>query len=334
MRAVELTGPSLDAFRPATLPDPEAQAGEVLVHLRAASLNFLDIAVATGGFPVPGFPLVPVTDGSGEVVGVGEGVVGFAAGDRVTPHFMPAWASGAISLAAVAGLRGVNLPGSLAEYVSVPASSLARTPEHLSFAEAATLPIAATTAWNAMRVGQVRPGSTVLLLGTGGVSIFALQFAKTSGARVIMTSSSDEKLERARELGADETINYRATPDWDAEVLRLTDGAGAELVVETGGADTFARSLNAAAFGGSVFVVGILTGTRPAVDVLSIIGKGLRVQGNNTGSVADFRDAVRAVGVARITPVVDRTFGMDEAAQAYAHLAAGGRHFGKLVIVQ
>ena len=228
--------------------------------------------------------------------------------------------------------RGLTRAGSLAEYVAVPASSLVAVPDHLSFAEAATLPIAATTAWRAVRAAGLGPGSTALLLGTGGVSIFALQFAKAHGARVIITSSSDEKLARARELGADLTINYRSTPDWDAEALRLTEGLGANLVLETGGAETFPHSLNAVAMAGTVFVIGFLSGNQPTIGVLSVIEKGVRIQGNNAGPVADLAAAAAAIAAHGLVPVVDQVFAMDEAADAYAHLAAGGKHFGKVAI--
>jgi NADPH:quinone reductase-like Zn-dependent oxidoreductase len=234
-------------------PIPTPGPGEILVRLRAATLNYLDIAVATGNFPVPAFPMIPVADGAGEVAAVGANVTAFKAGDRVIPHFMPRWQGGPISPSNVAAMRGISLPGSLAEYVVIPESGLVTLPSHLDFAQGAALPVAGTTAWNAVRSAQLRPGSTVVILGTGGVSIFALQFAKASGATVIATSSSDEKLERAKQLGADLLINYRSTPQWDDEVLRLTDGRGADLVVDTVGEATFARSLKAAAFGGTVF---------------------------------------------------------------------------------
>jgi len=333
MRAIELTAPSLDALRTTTLPDPVLGRGEVLVRLRAASLNFIDIGVATGNYPVPGFPIVPVCDGAGEVVEVGPDVTEFAPGDRVVPHSKPSWVGSPITALGSTRMRGVTLPGSLAEFATLPANALVPTPTHLSDAAAATLPIAATTAWNARRAARVRPGSIVLLLGTGGVSIFALQFAKAAGATVIITSSSEAKLERARALGADLTVNYKRRPDWDAEVLTLTDGRGADLVVETGGAETIARSLNAAALGGTVFVIGFLTGVKASIDLLPIIVKALNVLGNNTGSVADLRDAARAIAACKIEPVVDQTFGVNDTALAYAHLAAGGRHFGKIAIV-
>ncbi len=332
MKAIELTAPALTAFRQTELPDPKAGRGEVLVRLRAATLNFVDVAIATGHFPGARFPLIPVADGAGEIAALGEGVADLAVGDRVIPHFMPHWQGGAITARNVAAMRGVTLPGSLADYVVIPATSLVALPAHLDFVEGAALPIAATTAWNAVRSASVRPGSFVLLLGTGGVSIFALQFAKACGATVILASSSDEKLERARQLGADHLINYRATPAWDEAVLKITEGRGVDLVVETVGAASMARSLNAAAVGGTVFTVGFVTGTASAIDLLPIIVKALRVVGNNTGAVADLAEAARAIAAHRIVPVIDRVFHPDDTGAAYAALGAGGRHFGKLAI--
>jgi NADPH:quinone reductase-like Zn-dependent oxidoreductase len=332
MKAVQLTASSLTAFRQTELPDPKAGPGEVLVRLRAAALNFLDVAIATGNFPGAGFPMIPVADGAGEVAALGEGVSGLAIGDRVIPHFMPNWQGGAITPRNVAAMRGVTLPGSLAEYVAVPATSLVALPAHLDFVQGAALPIAATTAWNAVRSAQLHPGSVVVLLGTGGVSIFALQFAKASGATVILASSSDEKLERAHRIGADHLINYRATPAWDEEVLKLTEGRGADLVVETVGGASIVRSLKAAAVGGTVFTVGFVGGTQASIDLLPIIVKALRIVGNNTGSVANLAEAARAIAAHRIVPVIDRVFGIADTGAAYAELSAGGRHFGKLAI--
>ena len=332
MKVIELTAPRLDALRPARYDAPRPRLGEVLIRLRAASLNFLDIAVATGLYPISAFPLIPVTDGAGEIAALGEEVLGWSAGDRVIPHFLPDWQDGAPTAAVLAPRRGVTLPGSLAEYVSVPAASLVSMPDHLTFEQAATLPIAATTAWRAVRTARLGPGNTALLLGTGGVSVFALQFAKAQGARVIITSSSDEKLERARAMGADLTVNYRQTPEWDAEVLRLTSGRGADLVLETGGTETFPRSVNAAAMGGTVFVIGFLSGSAVTVEVLGIMEKELTIKGNNTGPIAALREADAAIAAHKIVPVVDQTWAMAEAAEAYAHLAAGGKHFGKLAI--
>ena len=332
MYAIQLVEPSLTAFRRTSLPDPQPAAGEALIRLRAASLNYIDVAVATGAFPGATLPLVPVADGAGEVVSLGADVTGIAIGDRVVPHFMPDWLDGPMRPERIAAMRGITRPGSLSEYVAVPASSVVRLPDHLDFVQGATLPIAATTAWNAVRSASVRPGSRVVILGTGGVSLFALQFAKASGATVILVSSSDTKLERGRALGADHLVNYRATPDWDKAVLEITHGRGADLVVETVGDATFARSLNAAAMGATVFTVGFLSGVTTSVNLFSIIGKGLRVVGNSTGSVADLAEAVRAIEANRIVPVVDRTFGIDEAAAAY-RMQADGAHVGKVAIV-
>ena len=332
MRAIELSAPSLDALRGANLPEPLPSSGEVLVRMRAASLNFIDLAVATGRYPAPRFPLIPVADGAGEVAQIGANVTEFAVGDRVIAHSKPLWIGGPARAEVSAATRGVMLPGSLAEYVVLPASALVHTPVHLSDEAAATLPIAATTAWRALRTANVRPGSVVVLLGTGGVSVFALQLAKAAGATVVMTSSSDEKLERARALGAEHTINYRRTPAWDEAVLDITGGAGADLIIETGGAQSFNRSINAAAVGATVFVIGFVTGGTASADLMAVITKGLRVQGNNTGPVSDLRDVARAIAASTISPIVDKTYGFNEAPQAYAHLAQGGLHFGKIAI--
>ena len=332
MHAIQLVEHSLNAFRRTTLPDPQPGPGDVLIRLRAAALNYIDVAVATGRFPGAALPMVPVTDGAGEVVALGTDVKDVALGDRVIPHFMPDWLDGPMRPERIAAMRGITLPGSLSEYVVVPEKSVVRLPDHLDFAQGATLPIAATTAWNGVRSASVRPGSTVVILGTGGVSLFALQFAKASGATVILVSSSDTKLERGRELGADHLVNYRAAPDWDKAVLEITGGRGVDLVVETVGGPSFARSLNAVAMGGTVFAVGFLAGTETTFDLFTVIGKAVRIVGNSTGSVADLSEAVRAIAANRIVPVVDRRFGIGETAAAYAELAAGSRHFGKLVI--
>ena len=331
MYAIQLVEPSLTAFRRTSLPDPQPGPGEVLIRLRAAALNYIDVAVATGNFPGATWPMVPVADGAGEIVALGADVAGVALGDRVVPHFMPDWLDGPMRPERIAAMRGITLPGSLSEYVTVPAQSVVRLPDHLDFVQGATLPIAATTAWNAVRSASVRPGSTVVILGTGGVSLFALQFAKASGATVILVSSSDAKLERGRALGADHLVNYRATPAWDRVVLETTNGRGADLVVETVGDATFERSLHAAAMGGTVFTVGFLSGATTSVNLFSI-GKALRVVGNSTGSVADLTEAVRAIEANRIVPVISKTFGLNETAAAYQTVASGA-HVGKVAIV-
>ncbi len=331
MKVIELAAPLMDALRSSTYPDPTPGSGDVLIRLRAASLNFLDIAVATGKYPLNNFPIIPVTDGAGEIAALGTGVTNWKLGARVIPHFIPNWQDGKMPAVGGGPRRGIDLPGSLAEYVTVPAHSLVRTPAHLSDAEAATLPIAATTAWRAVRSAALGPHKTALVLGTGGVSLFALQFAKAHGSRVIVTSSSDEKLERARVLGADETINYRSIPQWADEVLRLTEGGGADLVLETGGTATFPQSIKAAALDATIFIIGFLTGVDVSFSVGSVMEKRVRLQGNNTGSVADLTDAAEAMTIHEIKPVLDTTFTMDRAQAAYAHVA-GGAHFGKVTI--
>jgi NADPH:quinone reductase-like Zn-dependent oxidoreductase len=331
MRAFSLTASPLYSLNRVDAPIPTPEPEEVLIRLHAASLNYLDLMVAWGRLGSGITPFIPGTDGAGEIVGIGHRVEGWAVGDRVIPGLMVDWVDGTLTSAAAKRVRGVTMPGSLAEYAAVPATSLVQIPDQLSFAQAATLPIAATTAWNAIVTGRVRPGSTVMLLGTGGVSLFALQFAKAAGARVIISSSSDEKLERARRLGADVTINYLSAPAWDDVVLAATDGTGADLVVETIGATTFARSLNAAAIAGTIFVVGFIGGMELSIPVLPINLKTLTIVGNNTGSTANLGDAVRAVATAGIEPVIDRTFRFEGALDGYRFLERAA-HFGKVVI--
>ena len=332
MKAIQLIRPSFDSFRVAQLDEAVPGRGEALVHMKAASLNFIDVAVATGAYPGPAFPLVPVADGAGEVVAVGPDVHTVAPGDRVAIHPKALWVAGRGTARNAHVMRGVNLPGSLREHAVVSADTLVKVPPRLSWEQAAALPITATTAWNALVAADIRPGRTVAVLGTGGSSVFAIQLAKACGATVIVTSSSDEKLARAKRLGADHLINYRATPQWDREILAITDGAGADLVLETAGAETFARSLNAVRHGGTVFAIGFLSGGRADVDLMTIIVKSIRVQGNNTGSAADLADAVAAIAAHAIEPVVDRIYGLGEVQAAYETLAAGKSHFGKLAI--
>jgi NADPH:quinone reductase-like Zn-dependent oxidoreductase len=283
MNAIELTGPSISAFRRTSLADTKPRQGEALIALRAASLNFIDLAVAIGAYPGVSYPIVPVADGAGEVLEVGEGVDQVRCGDRVTVHPKALWAAGQPTARRAEAMRGINQPGSLRELACVNADTLVRVPDFLSWEEAAALPIAATTAWGALNAARIGPGRTVLVLGTGGVSIFALQFAKARGARVILTSSSDAKLGRARMLGADEMINYRVEPEWGRRAFELADDQGVDLVVETGGAATFAQSLAAVRHGGVVFTLGFLGGTRAEFDLMPVIVKAVRVQGVNTG---------------------------------------------------
>lgn len=332
MHAVHLTGPSIDHLEQVNIDRPIPRHGEVLIRQYAASLNYLDLAVASGQFGIKRYPLIPGADSAGEIVALGEGAdAHWAIGDRVVVGTLLRWQAGPLLPAVHEELRGVTVDGALAEYAAVPAAALVAVPKHLSWHEAATLPIAATTAWNAIVKGKVRPGSVVLLLGTGGVSLSTLQLAKAAGARVIITSSSHAKLERARALGADDVIHYGETPAWDEKVLALTGGKGADLVLESVGAATFARSLHAAAYGGTVFVIGFIGGVDLQIPVLPIMLKTLSIIGNNTGSTADLRDAAHAIGGTGIRPVIDRVFPMAQGQDAYRYLASAG-HAGKVVI--
>jgi NADPH:quinone reductase-like Zn-dependent oxidoreductase len=341
MESLTISEPIMKAYRLKTgepyeltltdAPEPHPQSDEVVIRIRAISLNYLDLMVARARLGAWDDSYAPGTDGAGEIVALGEHVRGWKIGDRVVAGMIADWAGGPLTPANSERLRGVTMSGSLAQYAVVPATALVKIPDALSFEQAATLPVAATTAWNGIVAGAVRPGSTVLLQGTGGVSLFALGFAKAAGARVIITSSSDEKLARASKLGADVTINYRKTPEWDAAVLDVTQKRGTDLVVETVGGANFARSVNAAAIGGTVFTIGFVAGMEVTMPVLPVMVKTLRIVGNQTGSTANLADAVRALEQSRIEPVVDRVFRFDQAADAYAFLEAGS-HFGKVVI--
>ncbi|KVV36796.1 NADPH:quinone oxidoreductase [Burkholderia territorii] len=307
---------------------------DVVVRIHSAALNYRDLMFARGDYLGIGTDaLIPVADGAGEVVETGRDVTRFKPGDRVINTYFPHWIDGPPTPRKVSASPGSHFDGVLAERFVSDETALVGIPAHLDYDEAATLSCAGITAWNALFVdGGLGPGATVVLLGTGGVSIIALQLAHAAGLRTIVTSSSDTKLERARALGADATINYRTTPEWQHEVLRLTGGAGADLVVEVGGRDTLARSVAATKLGGIVSVIGGLSSFGgPELGLLSLIGGIRRLHGLMVGSRAMLDDVVRLVDAKRIRPVVDRVFDFDEAPQAYAHLQSG-QHFGKVVI--
>ena len=334
MNAYQLTAPTgAGALKLNQLADPQPAPGQVLVLVRATSLNYRDLMVANGhygpGVPVP---LIPLSDGAGEIVAVGKGVTQWQVGDRVTGTFFQNWQTGPIRKEAFDAALGGSINGMLAEFVALSAEGVIAIPPHLSFEQAATLPCAALTAWHALVTsGNVSAGQTVLVLGTGGVSIFALQFAKMHGARVIITSSSDAKLARAKALGADETINYRTTPDWEKEVFRLTDKAGADHVVEVGGTDTFPKSLRAVAMGGTISVIGGVSGFTSSVPLRDILGKSALLRGVFVGSRDMFAAMNRAIAQHKLKPVIDRVFSFAEAPAAYPCLESGA-HFGKVVI--
>lgn len=332
MKSIQITAPSFEGLRTVEMAEPAQPAkGRILVRMKAGSINFADLAVASGHYPGAPYPNIALSDGVGEVIAVGEHVWQVAVGDRVAVHVKPYWFAGRPSAELANPMRGATLPGALVEVADLDAASVVKLPDYLGWESAGTLPIAAMTAWRTLETAQVGPASTVALLGTGGVSIFALQLAKARGARVIITSSSDEKLARARALGADEGFNYRQDTGWDAFVRERTGGVGADLVVDPVGGEEFNRSVAAARHGGTVAAIGFLGGSATPLDLLSVIFREVRVQGSNGGSVADLGAAVAALAAHRIEPVVDRVFGLGELKAAY-ELVAQGRHFGKVAI--
>ena len=332
MKAYEITKFGIDELHTAERPEVPPAFGQVVVKVRAVSLNFRDLMVVKGQYnPKLKMPMIPCSDAAGEVTAVGEGVTRVKPGDRVCGTFMQGWQGGDVTEAAARTAMGGAIDGVLAESVLLSQEGVVPIPAHLSFEEAATLPCAAVTAWHALVVtGQVRAGDTVVTLGTGGVSIFALQFAVMSGARVIATSSSDEKLARAKSMGAWETINYRTTPDWEERVRKLT-GAGADHIVEVGGSGTLMKSLRAIRMAGTVSVIGALSGGAGDVSPVPILMKTVRVQGIFVGSREMFESMNRAIVAHRTTPVVDRVFPFDQAKDAMRYMESGA-HFGKVVI--
>lgn len=315
-----------------TVSDPQPQPGKVLVKVHAVSLNFRDLMVTIGKYnPKMHLPRIPCSDAAGEVVAVGEGVTRVKTGERVAGIFMQNWIDGPADAAKIRGALGGDIDGVMAEYVLLREDGVVRIPEHLSWEEAATLPCAAVTAWNAIaHAGRVKAGDTVVIQGTGGVSVFALQFAKLLGARVLGTSSSDEKLARAEKLGLDAGVNYRARPEWDQWVMEQTGGRGADLVVEVGGAGTFSRSLRAVRIGGVIAQIGVLTQSTDSIEIPLILHRQLHLQGIYVGSRADFEEMNRAVSQNRLQPVVDEVFSYEDYPNGLRHMEAGA-HFGKLV---
>lgn len=335
MKAYQIGGrKGLESLIQTEVETPRPGPGEVLVKMRAVCLNHRDLLILSGKYgPARPETRIPVSDGVGEIAQLGEGVSGYAEGDRVSmPHFVN-WIDGPFSPTVFGHDIGVTHDGWLAEYLVVPAHALVKVPDSLSDERVAPLAAASLTAWNAMMVvGGLKPGASVLALGTGGVSIMALQIAKMAGARFCITSSSDEKLERARALGADVTINYSTNPDWEKEAFEKL-GGGADIVVETGGLATLQKSIAAAAPNGRIAIIGALAGTvsDPLPAFGTIIGKNLGLHGIAAGSRAMLADLVKAVDANGMEPVINRRFGFSEAREAYAYLASGN-HFGKIMI--
>lgn len=329
-RIYEFGGP--ESLKRDELPTPAPGPGQVLIKVKAVSLNYRDLLISKGLYnPKLPLPRIPLSDGAGEVTALGPGATRFKPGDRVAGCFMPAWTAGPIGDSKAPSTLGSEIDGTLAEEIVLPEEGLVSIPEHVSFEEAATLPCAAVTAWHALvDSGGIKPGETVLTLGTGGVSIFALQFAKMAGAQVIATSSHDDKLSRLREMGALELINYKTTPEWDRQVLSLTAGRGVDHVVEVGGAGTLNRSIRAVRRGGHIALIGVLSGLGD-VNPMPILMKAVRVQGIYVGSRTMFEAMNRAITVSQLRPVIDRVFEFQDAIAALKHLESGS-HFGKVVV--
>ncbi len=333
MKAYEIPAFGIDQLRLVEAEKPAPGPGQVLVRMTAASLNYRDLMVVRGHYnPKMKLPMVPLSDGVGIVEAIGERVDRFHPGDRVAGIFMQEWFDGRVDKKKSASALGGAIPGVLREYMLFHQSGLVKPPAHLTDVEAATLPCAAVTAWHALfEEAPSYPGDTILLQGTGGVSLFALQFAKAAGFRVIITSSSDEKLERVRQLGADETINYKQTPDWEEAARRLTNGVGVDHIIEVGGADTLPRSLKAVRMAGTISVIGVLGGNGQAIAPAPVLMNSLRVQGIYVGSRAIFERMNKAIELHAIKPVVDRVFPWTDAKNAYHHLESQ-RHFGKICL--
>lgn len=312
---------------------PVPAAGEVLVKFHAASLNFRDLMVISGTYnPRMRLPVVPLSDGAGEIAAVGEGVTKWIVGDRVSPVVIQGWIDGELTAEKARTAIGAGVhDGVLREFGVFGEDSLVSVPNHLSFVEAATLPCAAVTAWNALVVsGKIKAGDTVLTLGTGGVSVFAVQIAKHFGARVISTSSSDEKLEKVRKIGADDTINYQKRQDWDKAVLEITDGRGVDHVVEVGGTGTLSRSVKAVRVGGHIALIGALD-MAGEFNPIPIFMKGIRLQGIFIGSRTMFEELNAMIERSGLKPEIDRSFDFVDACEAL-HYMESGSHFGKIVI--
>jgi NADPH:quinone reductase-like Zn-dependent oxidoreductase len=329
-RFIEGFGP--DHLRLVDLPELTPGPGQAVVRVRACSLNYRDLVISRGGYGrAAKVPLTPLSDGAGEVVAVGAGVTRVKPGDRVCATFMQRWLEGEPNDDKAASALGGAIDGMLAEQVCLNAEGLVAIPDHLSYDEAATLPCAAVTAWNALFVsGGLKPGETVLTLGSGGVSVFAVQFARMAGARVIATSSSDRKLERLRELGAAETVNYLTEPEWDKAARALTAGAGVDHVVEVGGAGTLPLSLRAVRRGGHIALIGVLSGAGE-MDPRPILMKSIRLQGIYVGSREMFEAMNRTLSQHLLKPAIDRIFPMDGFPEALKHLESGA-HFGKVCV--
>jgi NADPH:quinone reductase-like Zn-dependent oxidoreductase len=335
MKAYELQDASgINGLQLVDRPMPEPGPGQVLVSLRAVTLNYRDLITVRGGYGSrQKFPLIPVSDGAGVVAKTGLGVGRLKTGDRVIGSFFENWHGGEASAEKLTGALGGKLDGVLCEYRVFPEHALVRAPGHLSDVAAAALPCAGLTAWNAVvNMGSVQPGDVVLTQGTGGVSIFAVQFAKIAGAGVISTSSSESKIKRLMALGADQTINYKLTPEWGKHARNLTQGRGVDLVVEVGGAATLNESIRATRIGGTIAFIGVLAGQPQGQSRIGLmVMQQQRLQGVTVGSIDDLKAMVAAIAHHKLQPVIDRVFTFNEAKAAFEYMASG-QHFGKVGI--
>jgi NADPH:quinone reductase-like Zn-dependent oxidoreductase len=332
MKAFEIQRFGIEELEVVECENPAISDTQVLVKFHAASLNYRDLMMIKGWYnPRLKMPLVPFSDGAGEVVSIGEGVTKFKVGDRVCPIFMQNWLDGEIDSTKSRGALGGDVDGCLREFGAFDENGLVHIPQYLSYEEAATLPCAAVTAWNALTVsGKLKSGETVLVQGTGGVSIFALQFAKIFGAKVIVTSSSNEKLERAKSLGADFTINYKEREDWDKAVMEITEKRGVDHVVEVGGAGTIQRSANAVKMGGHIAVIGVLA-NKGEFNPTSILMKAIKMQGIFVGSREMFEEMNKCISANNLKPVIGETFEFEEAKEALRTMESSS-HFGKIAV--
>jgi len=323
-------GFGLDRLRLVDRAEAQPAHGQIVVRVRAISLNYRDLLVTKGLYnPKMPLPRIPCSDGAGEVVAVGAGVTRVKVGDRVAAIFMQKWLAGGISEAVARSTLGGDLDGMIAEQVVLSEEGVMPIPDHLSYEEAATLPCAAVTAWNALIEGGLKAGDTVLVMGTGGVSTFALQFAKIAGARVFVTSSSDAKLQRALSLGAAAGVNYKSNPDWD-KWCRSQTGGGVDHIVEVGGAGTLEKSIGAVRTGGHIALIGVLSGGS-GINPTPLLMKSVRLRGIFVGSRSMFEEMNRAIAANQLKPVIDRVFKFAEFPQALQHMESGS-HFGKIVV--
>ena len=325
---------SMDNLRIGTRPDPQPGARQVRIRMKASALNFRDLLVPAHGYGsrMKHLPLIMLGDGLGVVDSLGEGVTRLKPGDRVCPVFFQSWVSGAPNQQRLSLSLGCELDGTMAEFMVLPEQGVALAPAHLDDVEAASLPVAAVTAWRALVTeGRSKPGDKVLVQGTGGVSLFALQFAKMLGAHVIIISSSDEKLARARAMGADETINYNSVPEWGKYAREVAGGEGVDHVVEVGGQGTMAQSLRAVRPGGTISMIGVLSGAALNVPLGQIVTRYVRLQGITVGSGDDFAQMAGAITLHKVHPAISRVFAFEELRPALDFLASG-KHFGKICI--